>query len=154
MFFHTLPMDLNAIPLFGLLQSKLGYLSAREKMIAQNVANSSTPGFTPKDLKPFTQQPGVSTGPGIKHSVSIAASQTDGAHMTMASMDDSLPSATAVNYVSVVAPDSESTLDGNQVVLEEQMIKMNEARNDYDAAVGFYQKAMGMLHLAVQKPGG
>jgi flagellar basal-body rod protein FlgB len=147
-------MDLNGIPLFGLLQNKLGYLSAREKLIAQNVANSATPGFTPKDLKPFTQQPGVSTGPNVKHTASIAAAQTDSAHMSLSAQDDSVPSATAVNYVSVVAPDSESTLDGNQVVLEEQMIKMNEARNDYDAAVGFYQKAMGMLHLAVQKPGG
>jgi flagellar basal-body rod protein FlgB len=149
-------MDLNGIPLFGLLQNKLGYLSAREKLIAQNVANSATPGFTPRDLKPFSQQPGVTSGPSTsaRHGVAVAATQTDSAHMTMSSMDDTMPSPTAATYVSVVAPDSESTLDGNQVVLEEQMIKMNEARNDYDAAVGFYQKAMGMLHLAVQKPGG
>ena len=46
-------MDLNGIPLFAALKNKLGYLSEREKVIAQNVANASTPGFTPNDLKPF-----------------------------------------------------------------------------------------------------
>ena len=39
-------MDLGGIPLFSALQNKLGYLSEREKVIAQNVANASTPGFT------------------------------------------------------------------------------------------------------------
>lgn len=146
-------MDLNGIPLFGLLQNKLGYLSERERVIAQNVANSSTPGFTPKDLKPFTQQPGINSGANDKHTVAMSAAQTDSGHLTAAA-DDSGPAHKPISYVSVVAPDSESTLDGNQVVLEEQMMKMNEARNEYDAAVGFYQKAMGMLHLAVQKPGG
>jgi flagellar basal-body rod protein FlgB len=54
----------------------------------------------------------------------------------------------------VSAPDSETTLDGNQVVLEEQMLKMSESRSDYDAAIGFYQKSLGLLHLAIRKPGG
>src|SRR4051812_28496407 len=58
-FVHTRPMDLSGIPLFSVLQSKLGYLSEREKVIAQNVANASTPGFTPNDLKPFDKQPGM-----------------------------------------------------------------------------------------------
>jgi flagellar basal-body rod protein FlgB len=39
------------------------------------------------------------------------------------------------------APDSSTTLDGNSVVLEEQMIKMAESRADYEAAVSFYQKS-------------
>lgn len=39
------------------------------------------------------------------------------------------------------APDSETKMDGNQVVLEEQMIKMSEARQNYDAGIGFYEKS-------------
>jgi len=50
--------------------------------------------------------------------------------------------------------DSETTLDGNQVVLEEEMMKMTQARMDYDAAIGFYQKSLAMLRLAARKPGG
>jgi flagellar basal-body rod protein FlgB len=38
-------------------------------------------------------------------------------------------------------------------VLEDQMMKMNEARMDYDAAVGFYQKSLNLIQMAIRKPG-
>jgi flagellar basal-body rod protein FlgB len=143
-------MDINGIPLFSLLQNKLGYLSERQKLIAQNVANSSTPGFTPHDLKPFDQQPGLSSHASAGVMAQVA--QTDSGETINGSSSPRRDDKPKV-YASVESPDSESTLDGNQVVLEEQMLKMNEARADYEAAVGFYQKAMGMLHMAVHKPG-
>jgi flagellar basal-body rod protein FlgB len=143
-------MDLNGIPLFSLLQNKLGYLSERQKLIAQNVANSSTPGFTPKDLKPFEQQPGQSktASAGVMAQVAQTDSGTAIAGVSSRRREDQ-PRV----YASIESPDSESTLDGNQVVLEEQMLKMSESRADYEAAVGFYQKALSMLHMAVHKPG-
>jgi flagellar basal-body rod protein FlgB len=144
-------MDLNGIPLFSLLQNKLGYLNERQRMIAQNVANSSTPAFTPKDLKPFTDQPGLKSGPSTKPIAAIGTVMTDPAHLAPHASEGDAPKTRT--YASMSAPDSETTLDGNQVVLEEQMLKMSEARNDYDAAVGFYQKAVQMLHMAVAKPG-
>ncbi len=49
--------------------------------------------------------------------------------------------------------DSETTLNGNSVVLEEEMMKMSEARMDYDAAIGFYQKSMTLLRMAARAPG-
>ena len=49
--------------------------------------------------------------------------------------------------------DSETTLDGNKVVLEDQMAKMTEARMDYEAAIGFYQKSLEMLRMAARPPG-
>jgi flagellar basal-body rod protein FlgB len=53
----------------------------------------------------------------------------------------------------VKAADSETTLDGNGVVLEDQMIKMTETRMQYDAAIGFYQKSMALLRMAARPPG-
>ena len=150
-FVHTPPMDLSGIPLFGVLQNKLGYLSEREKVIAQNVANASTPGFTPHDLKPFNQQPGMD--PRGDARVLAAPAQTDSGASLGAAQSGRRPDRPKT-YLSEAAPDSETTLDGNQVVLEEQMLKMNEARADYDAAIGFYQKSLGMLQLAIKKPGG
>ena len=41
------------ISIFAMLKSRLTYLADRQQVISQNVANSDTPGFTPKDLKPF-----------------------------------------------------------------------------------------------------
>jgi flagellar basal-body rod protein FlgB len=50
--------------------------------------------------------------------------------------------------------DSETTLDGNSVTLEDQMLKMTDARMNYDAAVSFYQKSMAMLKTSTRRPGG
>ncbi len=135
---------LNDIPLFGLLKGRLGYLNQRQRLISQNVANADTPGYAAKDLKPFTfdQAMKVSRGPG-----GVAPTRTDAAHLPGTARPTSV-------WRSGGAPDSETTLDGNSVVLEEQMIKMAESRADYDAAVGFYQKSMSLIRMAARRPGG
>jgi flagellar basal-body rod protein FlgB len=56
-------------------------------------------------------------------------------------------------FKTVKGADTETTLDGNSVVLEDQMIKMSEARMQYDAAIGFYQKSMALLRMASRAPG-
>jgi flagellar basal-body rod protein FlgB len=144
-------MDLNTIPLFTLLQNKLGYLGERERMIAQNVANATTPGYTPRDLKPFSEQPGIKGGPSVAPVAAVAFGTTDPSQIVLETQSGATD---ARSYASNAAPDSETMLDGNQVVIEEQMIKMSDAHSDYDTAIGFYQKALAMLHMAVQKPGG
>ena len=147
-------MDLNGIPLFAALKNKLGYLGEREKMISQNVANASTPGFTPTDLKPFSAQPSM-TGKASAVMLSqpkSSAGMSGGSASTITIPGNTNDASKA--FVSEAAPDSETTLNGNQVVLEEQMLKMNQARSEYDAAIGFYQKSLSMLQLAIKKPGG
>jgi flagellar basal-body rod protein FlgB len=135
-------MALDNIPLLATLKSRLGYLTQREKLVAENVANSDTPGYTPRDLKPFTVP--SETGPGAK----LATTTTSVRHI---SSNGGVAHAAA--YAPVVAPDGETTLDGNQVVLEEQMMKMQEARMNYDAAIGFYQKSLNLLRMAARAPG-
>jgi flagellar basal-body rod protein FlgB len=49
------------------------------------------------------------------------------------------------------APDSETTLNGNAVVLEEEMIKMSDARMNYDAAISFYQKSLNLIRMASRR---
>jgi flagellar basal-body rod protein FlgB len=142
-------MDVQGIPLFSMLQSKLGYLAERQKLIAQNVANASTPGFTPQDLKPFESQPGVDKRANAGVMAQVATTDSGATISGAGRRREEKPQV----FQAMDAPDSEATLDGNQVVLEEQMLKMSEARADYDAAIGFYQKAMNMLHMAVHKPG-
>jgi flagellar basal-body rod protein FlgB len=142
-------MNLNSIPLFALLQSKLGYTGARQDMIAQNVANASTPGYTPQDLKPFSAEPGLTPAVNLPATPPSGLAQGAGAAMSV----QLAAAAKQERYATIDAPDSEATLDGNSVVLEEQMIKLNDAAGDYENAIAFYQKALGLLHLAVRKPG-
>ena len=135
-------MGLDNIPLFSMLKGRLGYLSQRQNIVAQNVANASTPGFTPKDLQPFTVKPqGAGTVMTTNPMHLSGSGGRNGSH-GMASA-----------WKAHDAPDSETTLDGNQVVLEEQMMKMTEARMNYDAAIGFYQKSMNQLRMAARPPG-
>ncbi|MDO8378707.1 flagellar basal body rod protein FlgB [Phenylobacterium sp.] len=139
-------MDIGDIPLFSMLRSRLGYLSERQKLIAQNVANSETPGFSPKDLKPYdfaAQMKLATSGAGLQ-------AVTQPGHMTPPSQR---AGGVARSFKAQTVKDSETTLDGNSVVLEEEMLKMSDARMSYDAAIGFYQKSLNLLRMAARAPG-
>ena len=144
-------MAIYDIPLFSMLKSRMGYLSKRENVVAENVANSDTPGFTPKDLKPFTFEQAMAgqRRPTVNASPEAAAAMTRMQHQGVKRTTSS-----SASYRSVNAPDTETTLNGNQVVLEDQMMKMNDTRMNYDAAISFYQKSMSMIRLASRRPGG
>ena len=75
-----------------------------------------------------------------------------GLRMTATNARHISPPGQAARFEATRAPDSETTLDGNSVVVEEQMLKMAESRMAYDAAIGFYQKSMQMIRLAAKKP--
>src|SRR6266478_707903 len=57
-------MDLNGIPLFSLISGRMSWLSARQSVLAENVANGDTPNFVARDLKPVDFQ-SVLAGQGI-----------------------------------------------------------------------------------------
>ena len=44
-------MDLRKIPVFAAITQRMGWLNQRQQVLAQNIANSDTPGFRPKDLE-------------------------------------------------------------------------------------------------------
>jgi flagellar basal-body rod protein FlgB len=140
-------MTLDDIPLFAALKGRLGYLSERQRVISENVANSDTPGYRPHDLKPFTIK--ASSGPDAGGSIALAATS---AGQMIGGAGGSQPQSSA-GYTPTVTPDSETRLDGNQVVLEEEMMKLTDARMSYDAAIGFYQKSLSMIQLAIRAPG-
>ena len=136
-------MTLDDVPLFATLKSRLSYLADRQAVISQNVANTDTPGFTPSDLKPFTLPGQGGAGAGL---APITPTMTSPMHMAGTL-------ATPLKNKPVNSPDSETTLDGNSVVLEEEMMRMTKARMDYDTAVTFYQKSIAMIQQAAKRPG-
>ena len=136
-------MTLDDIPVFAMLRNRLGYLADRQQMIAQNVANSDTPGYTPSDLRPFT----VPGEPGSPSLAPVSATLTSPMHLAPPA------SGHATGQRPVVSPDSETTLNGNSVVLEEEMNKMSQARTDYDAAVAFYEQSLALVQTAAKRPG-
>ena len=145
-------MNLAEIPLFAMLRGRLGYLTERQKVVAQNVANAETARYTPEDLKPFSfdarvqmARAGQAGGGG---GVPMMAA-TQAGHLAPRNERRGL----GAQYKTTKSPDSETTLNGNSVVLEEEMIKMGDARMQYDAAISFYQKSLNLLRLAAKPPG-
>jgi flagellar basal-body rod protein FlgB len=136
-------MTLDDVPLFATLKSRLSYLADRQQVIAQNVANTDTPGFTPSDLKPFTLPGAAGSMQGLPP---LTPTMTSPMHMA-----GTQPRPLAAKPIA--SPDSETTLDGNSVVLEEEMMRMSQARMDFNTAVSFYQQSMAMIQTAAKKPG-
>jgi flagellar basal-body rod protein FlgB len=140
-------MTLDDIPVFAALKSRMNYLADRQQVIAQNVANSDTPGYTPMDLKPFTV-PSNGAG-GTLALAPVAVTLTSSMHIAPPAPAGANPADKPVD-----SPDSETTLSGNSVVLEEEMIKMGQARTDYDAAVSFYEQSLALIQSAAKLPSG
>ena len=133
-------MSITDLSLLNQIKGRLGWLDDRQRVIAQNVANSDTPGYAARDLK-------------VPVDFETALSQQNGVRVTTTHAAHIAPQGPSVRFDVKRTPDSETTLDGNSVVVEEQMLKMAESRMAYDAAIGFYQKSMQMIRLASRKPG-
>ena len=134
-------MGFTDLPLLSQIKGRLSWLDERQRVIAQNVANSDTPGYVSRDLnQPTDFARALAEGGG-------------GVRMVRTSAMHIAPAGPTARFESRAAPDSETTLDGNSVVVEEQMLKMAESRMAYDAAISFYQKSMQMLRTAARAPG-
>lgn len=131
---------LDQTPLESMLKSRLTYVNQRERLISENIANADTPGYTPRDLKPFDAMVKPAAGPA-------GLERTNPMHLA------GKPLAGGDRFKSADTPDSETRLDGNQVVLEEEMNKMTESRVDYEAVIDFYQQVQSMIATAARAPG-
>jgi flagellar basal-body rod protein FlgB len=140
--------DPTQMTVFSLMKSRLQMLGERQKVIAENVANVSTPGFVPRDVDQASfartlEQMAGHGGAGVSQ---VRMMTTQPGHLAA-------PSGSAPTGVSLVKrPDSETTLDGNAVVVEEQMMKIAETRMDFESMVGLYQKSLGLLRMASRSP--
>lgn len=139
-------MDITDIPLFAMLKSRMGYLTERQRVIAQNVANADTPNYLPQDLKPYSFQTHMAAVINPPGAMSVAV--TNPMHIPHTASGPNPPRVKTRKSI-----DTETTLDGNSVVLEDEMLKLTDTRMNYDAAVSFYQKSLNLLKLAAKPPG-
>ena len=133
-------MGFADIPLLNQIKGRMTWLDSRQQVVAQNVANADTPGYVARDLKAPTD-----FARALREGGGLTMVRTSAAHLPS-------PNGPVARFKSDKTPDSETTLDGNSVVVEEQMLKMAESRMAYDAAIGMYTKSMDMIRLATRKP--
>lgn len=134
-------MDIANSPFFGTLRARLDQLSERQRLVAENIANASTPGYRPRDVDTagFERMLASAAGRGV------TLTRTNAMHMA--------PGGGSAQTQVVTRDDSETTIDGNAVVLEEQMARAAETRMQFETGIALYQKGLELLRLAARAPG-
>lgn len=135
-------MDLANSPFFSLLRTRLDQLSERQRLIAENIANASTPGYRPRDLDTA----------GFERMLASHASG-GGLQMTRTAPGHMVQGGGSSQVNIVTRNDSETTIDGNAVVLEEEMARASETRMQFETGLALYQKGLELVRLAARAPG-
>jgi len=131
-------MQLNNLTLFRQMEQKMHWLSTRQSVLAENVANADTPAYTPRDLKPFTGASSTQLAAPL-----IMASTDGGAYMS---------GSNGASMIPVVQKDREAvetSPNGNQVSLEDQLTKVGETGMDYQMLTNLYRKQLSMMKTAL-----
>ena len=117
-----------------LASQRTQWLSARESLIAGNVANANTPGYRATDLQPFA---------AVLDSTQVTMVTTNPAHMT--------PTQEEFASARVVESDSpDETLSGNSVNLEQEMIKLGDVNRAYSMDTNI-KRAIHQLMMSAAK---
>lgn len=137
MFYKLLAIFICIIPAFANadifkdMSESLRYMNQRQSVISQNLANADTPGYKAKKLQPMDSRGSsislVTTSP--KH---ISGNRYKGPARVVEDPN--------TRY---------ETIDGNTVVIEDQMLKMNQNTLDYRATLGVMRKMSGLVRSAV-----
>ena len=124
-------MDPTDIGLFRLAEQRLAWVDQRQALLSQNVANADTPGFTARDLAPFSSQ------------LSAALTATNPAHFGGGRTG--------------IAPGRkrphERAPDGNAVALEQELGKIADTASTQAMVLNLYRKYAGMVRTTLGRAG-
>jgi flagellar basal-body rod protein FlgB len=137
-------MQVTDIPLMSMLRDRMSWLSRRQDILSQNVANADLPGYTPRDLSPMN----------FEETLRQSQSRSDSSSsLTMTNVNHIPATEEAGGYDVHEVRDVEAAPGGNSVSLESQMIKVAETQAQYQAAANLYGKAITMMKTAIGRGG-
>lgn len=133
-------MTVENIGLFSALGSKMRYLTQRQEVIGQNIANSDTPNYVSQDLSNVDFSRMLKNVLNNKMQVNVQTSNPG--HLLP---PDEAPEAKEQKNKKPfeVAP------DGNAVILEEQMLRASKTQIDYDLMVSLYRNNVDMIRASL-----
>jgi flagellar basal-body rod protein FlgB len=124
----------QGVHLFELASQKAHWLAVRQAAVAENVANADTPGYKMRDVAPFEE---ALTRAGL----TMAA--THPGHMGNA--------ASPAARIAIVSGESwEATPSGNNVALEQELIKGDEILREYSLNTSIVQAFHRMWMASVK----
>lgn len=130
-------MDLENLSVFNLAHQNMQYLTEKQRVIAGNLANSTTPDYLAKDV----EKPNFSS----ELSNTIAMKITNPMHM------NGIAKGGFANKVYTPKPTSPLTIDGNGVIVEDQLNEASKASGEYNRMITIYSKYRTMLKTAATK---
>ncbi len=121
------------LEIFDMAQGLLRHATARQSVIAGNIANADTPGYRARDVAPFAETYRGAGEAGLR--------TTRAQHIRPQARGGELPIVAASG--TTVAP------NGNDVSLESEMVKAAEVRIQYDMAMSVYTSALDILKASI-----
>jgi flagellar basal-body rod protein FlgB len=128
-------VPISDLPLFSMLRTRMQWHQERQRLLAENVSNSDTQGYRPRDLAPLQFNQSIQT----LRSVGLDRTETSHIASSEASSQASQFGGYQVRPAGVV------------VNLEDEMIKVAANQMDYQAATTLYSKSLGLLKIAIGK---
>ena len=129
-------MAISDIPIFSMLKTRMQWHQERQRVLSENVSNSDTPNYRPRDLTALKFDQSI---PSALSSLSLA--RTDAGHIEGVASAAAFPNGRGSGYDIRPA--------GNAVNLEDEMIKVASNQMDYQAATQLYGRSLGLLKTAV-----
>jgi len=133
-------MAITDIPIFSMLRTRLDWAQSRQRLLAENVANSDTPNYRARDLAPLNFPDPAKVATAAPQRVQLA--QTEAGHFGMAEGSSQFSESKAGYDVRPT---------GNAVSLEEEMMKVAANQMDYQAASALYTRSLGLIKTAIGK---
>ncbi len=135
-------MAITDLPMLSALRTKMQWHQERQRVLAENISNSDTPNFKPRDLvAPKFDSSG--TGPVTGNMASLSMTRTSTGHIQGAGVSDNFNSHNRGGYATRPA--------GNAVSLEDEMMKVSANQGDYAAVTALYSRSLGLLKTAIGK---
>jgi flagellar basal-body rod protein FlgB len=130
-------MPISDIPILSMLRERMEWHQERQRVLAENVANSDTPHYQAKDLAP----------PDFSHQLraaSLALERTNAAHIEATGGGGS---AFAANHQGRF----EVRPLGNTVTHEDEMMKVASNQMDFEGVTSLYTHSLNLIKLAIGK---
>ncbi len=135
-------MSINDLPVLSALRTKMQWHQERQRVLSENVSNSDTPNFKPRDLvEPKFDSTGASAAGSMG---SLAMMRTTTSHITPSGGGgESFDQNRRAGFQTRPA--------GNAVNLEDEMLKVSANQMDYAAVTSLYSKSLHLLKTAIGK---
>jgi len=135
-------MALGDSVIFGMMTERMDWLSQRQRVLSENIANADTPDYGARDLEE------------LSFADTMQRQQMQVTLNTSAPQHVALPQANNQFEEDEAGAVYETSVSENSVVLEEQVMKMAQTAGAFNVTTNVYKKYMALHRIALGRNGG